>query len=222
MRSSSDKSILDAATTVISAARKFGTTQAKMSKEWIDRALAGANTQEQLMEMQLALFEECSIDHHESGACAELEAALDELTELAVARQAAGLDSPTSAKNPFTAKSDPMQKAQARVLEAAAKFGPEQQKYAEEWLQQTAGEMKVNGSGSLLGASVDLFGDCVLSEDGSPSKCEEMAFALSEFQTLVAPVEQVDVLSTKLSGKVIRLDRGLFVEQTEGAAESQE
>ena len=64
----------------------------------------------------------------------------------------------------------PISKATAKVRAAAKAFGPEQQAAADAWIGKLmAGELSngVEASAALLEEEILLFGECVLSEEGT-------------------------------------------------------
>merc|ERR1712224_748698 len=67
---------------------------------------------------------------------------------------------------------------------AASKFGPEQKKAADAWIKRVASGKEADVP-SLLEAQISLFGECLLSEDGSPSKCQKLEEALNELQEVL-------------------------------------
>lgn len=61
-------------------AKRFGPTQGKAAQSWVEEAIkAGDANGDSLMQMQLTLFEECTLDD-ESGRCKELTDAIAALT----------------------------------------------------------------------------------------------------------------------------------------------
>ena len=196
----SDAAALDAAANVLKASKRFGKPQVAAAQTFVEKALAGEDAV-WLMEQKLALFEECQLDD-EKGVCKELSAALEGLEEIAAAR--GGLkQKPTSISAQFDAmfNADPVQKAVARVKKAAAAFGPEQKKAADEWIQKTMSRQISDGGASLLNEQVLLFGECMLSEDGTPSKCETLQSALSEMQEVMSAAAINSFLSDPVNAK---------------------
>uniref|UniRef100_A0A7S2HUX5 Uncharacterized protein n=1 Tax=Haptolina brevifila TaxID=156173 RepID=A0A7S2HUX5_9EUKA len=177
-----DAATMDAAANVLKASKRFGKAQVGAAQDWIEKALAG-ETAENLMEQKLALFDQCQVDDS-SGVCKELDAALTALEELSSARGGVKAK-PRSASAIFDAmfNADPVQKAVARVKKAAGAFGPEQKKAADVWIEKTMAREVTDGGASLLNEQVLLFGECLLSEDGTPSKCEDLQQALTDMQS---------------------------------------
>jgi len=65
---------------VTTVAKRFGPTQGKAAQSWVEEAIkAGDANGDSLMQMQLALFEECTLDD-ESGRCKDLSDAIAALT----------------------------------------------------------------------------------------------------------------------------------------------
>jgi len=176
-----DAVAMDAAANVLKASKKFGKPQVAAAQKWIESALAGEQSVS-LMEQKLTLFEQCQLDD-ESGVCKELDAALTSLEDAAAARGGKPKPSTPSAMFDAIFKGDPVQNAVNRVKKAAGAFGPEQKKAADEWIQKTMAREVTDGGASLLNEQVLLFGECMLSEDGTPSKCEALQDALSEMQS---------------------------------------
>lgn len=108
-----------------------------------------------------------------------MKAAVDEKAPLTAAEK----KSSPKAFNIIKGKT-PIQEAATKVREAAKRFGPAQKSAADEWIKMvTLGtEATAVTSGfreSLLAQKVTLFGECILSEDGTPSDCEQLEQALS-------------------------------------------
>jgi len=74
-----------------------------------------------------------------------------------------------------------------RVRRASASFGPEQRASIDEWLARAvAGEVDVSdGGAALLAKEVPLF-ECVLAEDGSTSKCQELSEAVAGLESTLS------------------------------------
>jgi len=176
-----------AARRVQKAASKFGKTQGKLANDWVEEALnGGASKGDTLMAKSLVLFEECVIDDEDGGAkCKELDTAITQLAKVLDDRgnRPAKKQSPTLSFAPDKAKA-----AAERVQRAAAKFGPEQSKAAKAWAKNAVGAGSADAT-SLLREEVMLFGECILSEDGSPSKCQELEEAITAFQSMVPQAE---------------------------------
>ena len=69
-------------------ATKFGPMQGKAAQAWVEGAIDGGEAKtETLMEMQLALFDECKVDD-ESGRCKDLSDAIEALTAAVADRKA--------------------------------------------------------------------------------------------------------------------------------------
>jgi hypothetical protein len=84
-----EKRLLLASRKVTLAAKKFGITQGKAAQAWVQEAVKTGDTMSTpgLMEMQLRLFEECSVDD-ESGRCRALSEAIDALNAAVAERKA--------------------------------------------------------------------------------------------------------------------------------------
>jgi len=171
---------LNAAADVLKASKRFGKAQVAAAQQFVEKALAGEDAQ-WLTEQKLVLFEQCQLDD-EDGVCKELDAALTGLEELAAARGGKKAKSTPSTIFDNLFKGDPSKKAIARVKKAAAAFGPEQKKAADDWIAKTMSREVTDGGASLLNEQVLLFGECLLSEDGTPSKCEDLQAALTAMQ----------------------------------------
>lgn len=84
--SSEDKALLAASQKVTLVAKRFGKEQGKAAQTWVEQAVkTGDASSDNLMQMQLALFEECKLD--DGGKCADLSAAIDALTSAVDARK---------------------------------------------------------------------------------------------------------------------------------------
>ena len=84
-----------------------------------------------------------------------------------------------------------MQTAASKLRSAAAKFGTEQKAAADAWIKKAASG-DVSDAGCTLQEQIVLFGECVLSEDGTPTNCQLLTEALEEFQ---ASLEGCDIQS---------------------------
>lgn len=172
-----------AATRVLKAAQAFGPAQMKASSAWVNAALVGERSHETLMEAKLALFEECTLGEpgEDDGKCQRLTEALDEMMEVAKARGEAPVWGRSPVTDVFWTDHSPAEEASQKVKSAAEAFGPEQKEAAEAWVSSVLAG-KTDSWDALFREQVLLFGECLLSEDGSPSKCEELEVALSDFQ----------------------------------------
>jgi len=167
-----------AAAAVKKAAAKFGKVQADKTNEWLSAVVAsddGCPT-DGLLSEQLILFEECLLDD-EGGKCKELDTALTAFGDaLAQAPQAGE----TRAKANLRKFAN--DRAAARVKAAAAKFGPTQRAFAEDWTKRaiTAGGPS---SSSLMEETLLLFDKCAVTEDGKADpKCVALFDALDNLQ----------------------------------------
>jgi len=135
------------------------------------------------MEAKLALFEECTLGEpgEDDGKCQRLTEALDEMMEVAKARGEAPVWGRSPVTDVFWTDHSPAEEASQKVKSAAEAFGPEQKEAAEAWVSSVLAG-KTDSWDALFREQVLLFGECLLSEDGSPSKCEELEVALSDFQ----------------------------------------
>lgn len=184
---SEDKALLAASKRVTMIAKRFGPTQGKAAQKWVEDALQGSSTSSAvLMEQQLALFDECSVDD-ESGRCKALSEAIDAMISAVAEKKT--LDLPANEK--LAAKwrqqklfgTTPIQAAATKLRTAATKFGPEQKAAADAWIKKAAsGEATYADGNALLSGKVMLFGECVLSEGSSPSNCQLLETALTELQ----------------------------------------
>ena len=175
-----EKALLLASKKVTAVAAKFGTAQGKAAQAWVEKAVAEKSMAgEKLVEMELELFGECSVDD-ESGRCKALGEAIDAM-KIAVEER-----TPSEPMAVLTAKT-PIQEAATAVRQAAMQFGPEQTDAANAWIKQVVlgVESKAVTAGfreSLLEQKITLFGECLLSEDGTPSDCEQLEIALAALQ----------------------------------------
>ena len=70
--SDEDKALLEASKKVTLVAKRFGIEQGKAAQKWVEAAVkSGDASTDSLMQMQQALFEECSVDD-DSGRCRAL------------------------------------------------------------------------------------------------------------------------------------------------------
>ena len=199
-----EKALALASRKVTAVAKRFGSAQGKAAQAWVEKAVAEKSVAgESLMEMQLALFDECSVDD-ESGRCKELSEAIDAM------KDALEDTSEPDAFAVLTAKT-PIQEAATKVREAASKFGTEQKDAADAWIKMVVlgTDAKTVTPGfreSLLAQKITLFGECLLSEDGTPSDCEQLEgaiTALSEAIELTKPVESWYDSGLRLEGAVV-------------------
>lgn len=177
-----EKALLAASKKVTLAAKKFGPTQGKVAQDWVEEAIsAGGKSGDELMAMQLALFEECSLDD-ESGRCKDLSEAIEALTSAVADRKA----NPRSDEFDFAFASGatPIQEAATKLRSAATLFGPEQKSAADVWIKKITSGAETSGAG-LLEEQVVLFGECVLSEGSTPSNCQQLETALAELQSAI-------------------------------------
>lgn len=183
-KTAEDKALLAASKKVVTVAKRFGVAQGKGAQSWVEQAVKGGDARtESLVSMQLALFEECSLDD-ESGRCKQLTAAMEEMVSAVEKRSGSsfykeGILKPSSLTLQFGPTG--VQSAATKLRSAAAKFGPEQKAAADAWIKKAAGGDTSNAN-ALLEEQITLFGECVLSEDGTPSNCQLLEAALEDFQ----------------------------------------
>jgi len=177
-----EKALLAASQQVTIVAKKFGPTQGKAAQTWVEEAIKeGSASTDELMQMQLQLFSECKLDD-ESGRCKDLSDAIEVLTAAVAERKAKPRTDEFDFK--FATGATPIQEAATKLRSTATLFGPEQRQAADAWIKKiTSGEVS-DGTG-LLEEQVALFGECVLSEDGTPSNCQQLEQALSELQLAI-------------------------------------
>jgi len=179
-----EKALLQASKKVVMVAKRFGVAQGKGAQAWVEQAVKGGDARtESLISMQLALFDECSLDD-KSGRCKDLTAAMDAMVSAVEKRSSSsfykeGILKPSSLTLQFGPTA--VQSAATKLRKAAAKFGPEQKAVADAWIKKAAGGDTADTSG-LLEEQITLFGECVLSEDGTPSNCQLLEEALASFQ----------------------------------------
>ena len=78
----------------------------------------------------------------------------------------------------------PIQEAATKLRSTATLFGPEQKAAADAWIKKMTSGAVRDGSG-LLEEQVALFGECVLSEDSTPSNCQQLEQALADLQSAI-------------------------------------
>jgi len=184
-KSEEDKQLLAASKKVVLIAKRFGVAQGKGAQAWIEQAVKGGDARtESLINMQLALFEECSLDD-ESGKCKQLTEAMAEMTEAVAKRKETsffkdGVLKPSALSRQFGTTA--VQAAATKLRTAATKFGPEQKAVADAWIKKAASGDVSDAGCTLLEEQITLFGECVLSEDGTPSNCQLLTEALESFQ----------------------------------------
>ena len=165
------------------AAQQFGAMQGKAAQEWVEKAVKlGDAKADNLMEMQLQLFEECKLE--DGGRCKELSEAVDALTSAvegkkttpegdgcASARALKGrslsfqLSSQLSTlqlsrAGAIITGSTPIQLAATKLRTAASAFGPDQEAAANTWIKKLTGGDETSAKG-LLEEQITLFGECV-------------------------------------------------------------
>lgn len=183
------KAVKAAAAKLKAAAASFGPMQRDAANIWLDRTLSsdGFNTAALLKQKKL-LFEECTIDDDGSNKCKALDDALVDLQEAIAAAAKPVLTGSTKTKQRLAQSK--VNKAALAVRAAAAKFGPAQKKLADAWVQRALeGGSKV----SLFESSIELFGECELSEEGSkaPNKCLQLSNALEALRMALGDVDDV-------------------------------
>ena len=185
-KSAEDKALLASSKKVVMIAKRFGVAQGKGAQAWVEQAVKGGDAgTESLVNMQLALFEECALDD-DSGKCKQLTAAMEEMVTAVEKRSSSpffkdGILRPSS----FGVAIAPtaVQKAATKLRNAAAKFGPEQKAVADAWIKKAArGDLSDAAGSALLEEQITLFGECVLSEDGTPNNSQLLTEALESFQ----------------------------------------
>jgi len=193
-----DADVSAAARRVQKAAARFGKKQGKMATEWIDQALQGGSvSSEALVGKSEMLFGECLIDDEDGGKkCQELDAAMKVLSSRIVER-----GPKTTKKLGFSLNFAPSKVDQAtdQLVKAAAKFGPQQVKAAKQWAADASGKGTADEA-DLLQQEIFLFGECLLSEDGSPTKCQELESAIVALQEVMGTPEPEPV--AKVTGVV--------------------
>jgi len=171
--------VREAADRVLAAAAQFGEAQVAAADEWVEEALASRSRETDpadLMEKQLALFEDCLVE--ESFKCAELDRALTTLEKTLKQGQLGPMDA-------FAGffRQGKLDRACARVRCAASKYGAAQSKIAESWLAELRGSKDAMNPFELLEQQELLFGECLIDYDGSgPEKCQELEEALGALQ----------------------------------------
>lgn len=177
---------------VLLAAATFGKDQGDAAADWVAKAISldpnAPRDSKSLMSSQLMFFEECLLDDDDGGAkCKELDVALTEL-EASIE----GLPQSHPSKQ-LRFGENQLDRAGARLLKAAAKFGPKRQKVAADWIKKTRYDrnksrrkaakggktVPLAKSESLLAEQLKLFGECLLDESGSNMKCIELEDALT-------------------------------------------
>jgi len=189
-KSAEDKALLTTSRKVVTIAKSFGAAEGKAAQAWVEQAVQGGDARtETLVAMQLALFEECSVDD-KSGKCQQLTAAMEAMKDAVQARKersdffSKGILSAPWEKGASLALQfgeTPIQSAANKLRSAASKFGPEQKAAADAWIKKAAGGSPSDGS-DLLGEQITLFNECSLSEDGTPNNCQQLEKALVDFQ----------------------------------------
>lgn len=178
-----EKALLTTSKRVTMIAKRFGTTQGRAAQAWVEEAIRTRSTNtESLMEMQLALFDECKLD--DGGKCKELSDAIDMMSAAVEERKQLPYNEKLAAswRQQRLFGQSPIQDAATKVREAATKFGPEQKLAADEWIKKAA---RGGAEGSaLLDGQVMLFGECVLSDGpgNSPSNCQLLSQTLEDLQ----------------------------------------
>lgn len=136
------------------------------------------------MEQQILLFESCLLDDDDGGAkCKQLDTALVALQAALDAKGGKAVSKKLTLSEMFAG--NPLQDAAKKVTDAAGKFGPEQRGAALEYVKKALDGETVSDGSELLERRILLFGECLLSEDGTTSKCEELEEALRGLQTLL-------------------------------------
>ena len=146
----SELMVREAAMRVVAAANKFGSTQGEAAAEWVMEAMSSRSGEvdcEELLGKQLALFDECLVE--DSANCEELDEALSSLEAQLKQGEAGPLDIFGQSK---------MDRAAARVRTAAAKFGADYGKVAEQWIADVRGSGSEVSPFALLEQQMSLFG----------------------------------------------------------------
>lgn len=189
-KTAEDKALLTSSRKVVTIAKTFGVAQGKAAQAWVEQAVQGGDARtDSLISMQLALFEECSLDDT-SGKCKQLTAAMEAMTDAVEARKersdffskgilAAPWEKGASLALQFG--ETPIQSAANKLRGAASKFGPEQKAAADAWIKKVGSGNTSDGL-SLLSEQITLFGECTLSNDGTPTNCQQLEQALEAFQ----------------------------------------
>jgi len=178
--SKEEKALFAASKKVTLVAKSFGPTQGKAAQAWVEEALkSGDATADTLVQMQLALFDECKLDD-ESGRCKALSSAVDALTAAVAERK----NKPKTSVGRGDLTGTPIQEAATKLRKTATLFGPEQKEAADKWIKKIISGQVSSGE-ALLEEQVTLFGECVLSEGSTPSNCEKLDTALSDLQDAI-------------------------------------
>jgi len=173
-------------------AARFGRAQGVAAQSWVEAAVeSGDASSESLMQMQLALFDECKVDD-DTGRCKALSEAIEAL-DAAVAERKNAPKKEAFGRVEF--KATPIQAAATKLRASAAKFGPEQKEAADEWIKKVTTGKEVGGAG-LLEEQIALFGECVLSEGSTPSDCQRLVAALGALQEAVEECRIAENFST--------------------------
>lgn len=158
-----------AAKRVVAAAECFGTAQGDAAKAWVAEALAGKADPSKLLGKQIDIFEGCIIGDDDGEKCKELDESLSRL-ELEL-----------NAGVRFGTADGAVDRASVRVRKAAAKFGDEQAAATDKWLLGAKASGAANPA-LLLQAQTAMFGECMLDEDGSSTRCQDLEDALNALQ----------------------------------------
>lgn len=181
---SDDTKIQEAAARVIEAAKQFGSTQGEVAASWVEEAIAAgdaAKNTSELLQRQMVLFEECLVDDDDGMAkCKELDMALTDLERMTLSGNARAFDS------------SKFERASARVRTAAVKFGAEQGKMAEIWVEAIRNPEggAINPAG-LLEQQVLLFGECLVDDNAGPARCQALEESLNALQASIGLRGQV-------------------------------
>ena len=204
-----DKELLAASQKVTMIAKRFGKEQGAAAQKWVEQAVKSGDARtDSLIQMQQGLFDECKLD--DGGKCLELSDAIEALTAAVDTRKKEPTDGcerapcvepiplPSTlrhltsvsslAVSPVTVKiisgNTPIQAAATKLRSTAARFGGKQKEAADAWIKKVTSGAEASAAG-LLEEQIVLFGECVLSEDGSPSDCQQLEEALAELQKAI-------------------------------------
>jgi hypothetical protein len=198
---SEGNAVKEAAKKVTAAAKKFGVTQGKVAQLWVEEALRGGRASaDNLMEIEMVLFDECRLE--DGAKCTQLESGMEELLAAVEAKQS----KPRAPVFAFQLGAEPIQAAATKVMAAARQFGPEQEEAADTWVKKVLGGELVRSPEAmtaLLEEQIMLYGECMLSEDGTTSHCQELEEALTEFE---AALSACDITSAKV-GRVVPISK---------------
>lgn len=167
------------------AAAAFGPTQRDAADAWLKRTVAGEGfCTEELLKQKVNLFEECRVDDEGTSKCQALGEALVDLQ----AAMALELPKCRPINQEERIELNRMVKAALQVRNVATQFGPAQKQSANAWLERA---LRGESSASLFEESLELFGECELSETSdATNKCIELSKALDALRDALGVDEQ--------------------------------